>query len=160
MTESGRGDDICPLLTRHDQLCVGAGGRKQCAAEQSHYISGDLPHGQLSQVLRACAGRREKELRIPDASLQGAQIGGLPCARNDDVNILISVRAKTFRQAIGGNDVILRKHDDERDSGGASRLALLLHALEARPRRGALIFRLWSFRSDCIGKGVRLGGAI
>jgi hypothetical protein len=52
-------------------------------------------------------------LCVPNASLQRAQVGRLTGARNHDIDVLVSMCAKTFRQAIRGHDMILRKHDNQ-----------------------------------------------
>jgi len=112
MTESWRGEGISSRLTRHDERCVCAGRWQEGAAEKRHYVSRDLPHGEFTEILSARSGRRQEELCVPNASLQCAQIGRLTGARNHNIDVLVSVCAKTFRQAVWGHDVILGKHYD------------------------------------------------
>jgi hypothetical protein len=113
MTESGRGVGIWSRVTRHEQRRVGAGRWQECAAEKRHDVSRYLPHCELTEILSTGSRRGKKELCIPDASLQRTQVGRLTGARNHHIDVLVSVCAKTFRQAIWGHYVILWKHDDE-----------------------------------------------
>jgi hypothetical protein len=121
MTERLRGEGIFSRLARHEQLAVGARFGHRGAAQQGHYVSGHLPHGELSQIRDACSGRGEKELCITHTLMQSGEIGRLSRARYHNVDFLISVRAKALGEAVRGNDVVFRKHHDERDSGRAVR---------------------------------------
>jgi hypothetical protein len=117
MTESAGEKDIFPGLTRHEALAVGTRFGHRRAAEQCHDVSWHLPHGKLSQIRGVRSGRSEKELRLAHALVQSGEVSGLSRARNHNVDLSIAVRAKALGEVGRGNDVVFRKHHDERDPG-------------------------------------------
>jgi hypothetical protein len=129
---------------------------KEGSTQESHNVSGRLSDRELPQILGARSSWSEKELRVTHTALQSAEIRGLPGTGNEDVNILIDAGAKTFRQSIGRDDVVLLENHDERvpRSPAQRRLPVgVLTAGESRPvvdvarfarRFGIILHRLWN----------------
>lgn len=113
MTESGRGEGIWVRSARHNERRIGTCRWEHGAPKKRYNVAWRLPHGELTEILSAGSRRGEKELCVSDPSLQCAQICRLTRARNHDIYVLISVRAKSFRQAIRAHDMVLRKHDNQ-----------------------------------------------
>jgi hypothetical protein len=78
-----------------------------------------LTHRERAQILGACAGGREQELRVSHAALKVGEVYRLSGASDYDVYVLCPFGWQPLGQAVGGDDMVVWENDDKRGSRSA-----------------------------------------